>query len=140
MQFLFELLDLGLADVGVKSFLHLFFQLVLSLPEENLPFAFYDLVHELCLFLPDDINVVLQLGGFVLHFLELLDELALQVDILVLEFGLFIRVEGDVVVELVHFLLQPLEIDSYLSDFLLVAFVVVVESLFLLLQNHLLVL
>lgn len=86
MQLFLELLDLGLADVGVEGLLHLFFQLVLSLPEENLPFTFYDLVHEFRLFLPDDIDVVLQLGCFVLHFLELLDELTLEVDILVLEF------------------------------------------------------
>lgn len=75
-----------------------------------------------------------------LHFLQFFYELAFEVNILVFELALFVRVGGDVVVEFVHFLLQPLEVDADLGNLLLEVLVVHVQSLLLLLHDHLLVL
>lgn len=75
-----------------------------------------------------------------LHFLQFFYELAFEVNILVFELALFVRVGGDVVVEFVHFLLQPLEVDADLGNLLLEVLVVRVQSLLLLLHDHLLVL
>lgn len=84
MEFLLQLLDFGLSDVGVQSFLHFLLELILPLPKQYLPFALNNLVHKVCLLLPNDVNVVFELGCLVLHLLELLDELTLQIDVLIL--------------------------------------------------------
>lgn len=75
-----------------------------------------------------------------LHFLQFFYELAFEVNIFVFELALLVRVGGDVVVEFVHFLLQPLEVDADLGNLLLEVLVVRVQSLLLLLHYHLLVL
>jgi hypothetical protein len=84
MQFLLELLDFWLADIGIEGFLHLLFELVLALPEKDLSFALYDLIYEFCLFFTDDIDVEFQFGGLVFHLFQFLYELAFQVYVLVL--------------------------------------------------------
>lgn len=61
-----------------------------------------------------------------LHFFELLNKLAFQVDVLVLQFLLFVGVIGDIVVELIHLLLQSLQTDLYFIYFLLKGTVAVI--------------
>ena len=67
MKLFFELLDLRLSNIGIKSLLHFFFKLIFSLPEEDLSLALYDLIHELGFFLSDYINVVFKFSGFMFH-------------------------------------------------------------------------
>jgi hypothetical protein len=84
MQFCLQLFDLGLANVGVEGLLHLLLELVLAFPEEDLSLTLLYLLHEIGLLFVDDVDVVLEFGGLLFHFLEFFDELALKVDILVL--------------------------------------------------------
>ncbi len=90
MEFLPEFFDFALSEVGVESFLHFLLKLIFPFPEQDLSFALHDLVHELCLFLTNDIDIVFQLYGLVLHFLQFLYELTLQIDVLVLELALLV--------------------------------------------------
>ena len=84
MKFFGELLDLWLTHIRIEGLLHLFFQLILSLPEEDLSLAFDDFVHEVCFFLPDLININLESNCFLLHIFQFFHEFTLKVYILVL--------------------------------------------------------
>ncbi len=75
-----------------------------------------------------------------LHLLQLLDELALQVHVLVFQLLLLVTIVRNIVVEFVHFLLQSFEVDFDLLYFLLEVLVAFVEADLLLLHYHLLVL
>lgn len=77
MEFLLEFFDLRLSDIGIERLLHLLLELVLALPQQDLPLALYNFIHELSLLLADDIDIVLQLSGLMLHLLQLLNKLAL---------------------------------------------------------------
>lgn len=73
------------------------------------------------------------------HLLQLFDEFALQVNILIFKFALLIGIQGDVIIEFIHFLLESLEVDSYLCDFPFEVCIAVIETLLFLLHNRLLV-
>ena len=139
MEFLFELFDFGLADIGVEGFLHFAFELVLSFPEENLSLAFDNFIHEFGFFFSDLVDVDFELDGLAFHFLELFDEFRLQVDVFILKFGLFVAIDGNSIIEFVHFLLQTFEVNFNFLDFLLEGSVIVIQSGLFLLHNSLLV-
>jgi len=79
--------------------------LIFPFPEENLPFTLHDLIHQLGLFLSYFIDIYLKFNGLSFHLFKFLDELALKIDILILEFTLFIAIDSDIIVKLIHFLL-----------------------------------
>ena len=135
MDLLLELLDLLLAVVGVEGLLHLLLQMDLALPEQYLLLGLDDLGEQLGLLIFDPVDLDLQVHGLLLHVLELLDELGLDVVILVVELGLLLAVLGDLVVQPVHLRLQVLQIVLNLRDLLLVLPVGVLQSQLLLLQN-----
>jgi hypothetical protein len=140
VEFLFELFDFGLADIGVEGFLHFAFELVLSFPEENLSLAFDNFIHEFGFFFSDLVDVDFELDGLAFHFLELFDEFRLQVDVFILKFGLFVAVDSNGVIELVHFLLESFEVNFDFLDLFFEGTVVIVESGFLLFHDGLFVL
>jgi hypothetical protein len=86
VKFLFELLNFRLPNIWIKSLLHFTFELVLSLPQQNLSFTLNNFIHEFSLFFSDLINVNFKFDGLSFHFLKLFNELRLKVDIFVLKF------------------------------------------------------
>jgi hypothetical protein len=140
VKFLFELFDLRLTDVGVEGFLHFALKLVLSFPEKDLSFALNDFIHEFGFLLSDFVDVDFELDGLTFHFFEFFDEFGLEVDVLILKFGLFVTVDRNGIVEFVHFLLESFEIDFNFLDFLLKCAVVIIEPRLLLLHDGLFVL
>ena len=73
------------------------------------------------------------------HLLKLFDQFTFQVDILVLKLSFFVSIVCDSIVEFFHFLLKSFKTDPNLCDFLFKLAIVLVESHFLLLHDHLLV-
>jgi hypothetical protein len=74
-----------------------------------------------------------------LHLFELLNKLTLQVYILILKLLLFVAVQSDCIIQLVHFLLQPLEVNFNLIYLSFEVLVVLVKTTLLLLHYSLLV-
>jgi hypothetical protein len=102
--------------------------LILSFPQQNLSFTLNDLIHEFSLFLSDLIDVDLKFDGFSFHFLEFFNEFRLKVNVFVLKFRLFVAVDGDCVIQFVHFLLKSFEIDFDFLDLFFKGAVVIIES------------
>ena len=130
--------DLSLTNGWVQSILHLFFKLVLALPEQNLLLSINDVNQDVTLLLLELRDLVLQLDGLVLHLLELLLELHLDVEVVVGELLLPLVVLVDHIVQLVHLEDLVLLGNLQLSDLLVVRLDVVVDADLLLLQDGLL--
>jgi hypothetical protein len=129
-----------LAYVGIKCLLHFLLKLKLSFPEENLALAFHNFIHEVCLLFSDDVYIVFKFSSLMLHLFQFFNELAFQIDILILKFLLLIAIDSDVVIQLIHLLLEALEVDSYFIDFPLEVAVALIQSDLFLLHNRLLIL
>ena len=102
MDFLLHRDDLSLTDGRVKSVLHLFLKLVLAFPEEDLLLSVDDVDEDVGLLLLELSDLILKLDRLVLHFLELLLELHLDVEVVISELLLPLVVLVDEVIELVH--------------------------------------
>ena len=139
MKLFLKLFDFSLPDTGVNYILHLFLQLILSLPKQNLPFTLNNLIHELSFLLSNYIDVILKLGCLMFHLLKFFDQFTFQVDILVLKLSFFVSIVRNSIVELFHLLLKSFETDPNFCDFLFKLAIVLVKSHFLLLHDHLLV-
>jgi len=63
--------------------LHLFFELDLPLPEQDLAFGFYDLGEDICLLLLEVGDVVFKLDALILELLEFLLELVFNIEVIV---------------------------------------------------------
>ena len=112
MDLLFHCNNFCLSNSWVQSILHLFLKLILALPEKNLLFGLDYLDQNVRLLLLQLSDLVLELDGFVLHLLQLLFELHLNVEVIVCESLLTLVVLVNQVIELVH-----LEDLVFLSDF-----------------------
>ncbi len=130
--------DLSLTDSWVQSVLHLFLKLVLSLPKQDLLFSVDDVNQNVTLLLFQLSDLVLEFDGFVFHLLELLLELHLDVEVVVAEFLLALIVLVDHIVQFVHLEHLVLLGDFQLTDVLVVALYIVVDTDLFLLQNGLL--
>lgn len=138
MNFLLHGNDLALANRRVQSVLHLFLELVLALPKENLLLSIDDIDQDVTLLLLQLGDLILQLDGFVLHLLELLLKLHLDVKVIVREFLLLLVVLVDQVVELVHLEDLVLLGDFEFTDGFVVTLNLRVYPDLLLVQNRLL--
>ena len=130
--------DLRLTDCWVQSVLHLFLELVLSLPEQDLLFGIDDVNQDIALLLLQLSDLILELDRLVLHLFELLLEFHLNVEVVVGQLLLTLVVLVDHVIELVHLKDLVLLGDLELSDLLVVSLDVVVDANLLLLKDRLL--
>ena len=121
MDFLLHRDDLSLTDGRVKSVLHLFLKLVLAFPEEDLLLSVDDVDEDVGLLLLQLGDLVLELDRLVLHFLELLLKLHLDVEVVISELLLPLVVLVDEVIELVHLEDLVLLRNFELADSLLMA-------------------
>ena len=135
MDLLLHSNDFSLTNGWVKSILHLFFKLVLALPEEDLLLSFDDFDENVTLLLLELSDAVLKLDGLVLELLQLLLELHLDVEVIVCELLLLLVVLVDQIVELVH--LKGLVLLSHFqfSDALVVSLNFAVNADFLLVKD-----
>mmetsp|Transcript_44214 Transcript_44214/g.58684 ORF Transcript_44214/g.58684 Transcript_44214/m.58684 type:complete len:424 (-) Transcript_44214:863-2134(-) len=138
MDFLLHRNDLSLADGRVEGVLHLFLKLVLALPEEDLLLSIDDIDQNITLLLFELGDLVLKLDRLVLHLLQLLLELHLNVEVIVRELLLPLVVLINEVVELVH--LEDLVFlgDLQLANCLVVALNFRIDSDLLLVKDGLL--
>ena len=127
--------DLSLTNGWVKSVLHLFLKLILALPEEDLLFSLDNFDQDITLLLFELGDLVLKLDRLILHLLKLLLELHLDVEVVSRELLLATVVLIDLTVELVH--LEDLVLLGHLqlSDFLVMALNLRVNSNFLLVKD-----
>ena len=127
--------DLSLTNGWVKSVLHLFLKLILALPEEDLLFSLDNFDQDITLLLLELSDLVLKLDRLILHLLKLLLELHLDVEVVSRELLLATVVLIDLTVELVH--LEDLVLLGHfqLSDLLVVAFDLRIDSNFLLVKD-----
>ena len=127
--------DLSLTNGWVKSVLHLFLKLILALPEEDLLFSLDNFDQDITLLLFELGDLVLKLDRLILHLLKLLLELHLDVEVVSRELLLATVVLIDLAVELVH--LEDLVLLGHfqLSDLLVVALDLRVDSNFLLVKD-----
>ena len=127
--------DLSLTNGWVKSVLHLFLKLILALPEEDLLFGLDNFDQDITLLLFELGDLVLKLDRLILHLLKLLLELHLDVEVVSRELLLATVVLIDLTVELVH--LEDLVLLGHfqLSDLLVVALDLRVDSNFLLVKD-----
>ena len=102
VDFLLHRHDLGLTNGWVKSVLHLFLELILALPEKNLLFGLNDFNENVRLLLLELSDLILKLDGLVLHLLQLLLELHLDVEVIIREPLLTLIVLVNQVVQFVH--------------------------------------
>ena len=127
--------DLSLTNGWVKSVLHLFLKLILAFPEEDLLFGLDNFDQDITLLLFELGDLVLKLDRLILHLLKLLLELHLDVEVVSRELLLTTVVLIDLTVELVH--LEDLVLLGHfqLSDLLVVALDLRVDSNFLLVKD-----
>ena len=130
--------DLRLTNGWVQSVLHLFLELILPLPEQDLLLSIDDVNQNVTLLLLKLGDRILELDRLVLHLLEFLLEFHLNVEVVVSQLLLTLVVLVDHIIELVHF--EHLVLLGYLelSDLLVVSLDVVVDANFLLLKDRLL--
>ena len=135
MDLLLHRNDFSLTDGRVKGILHLFFKLVLALPEQDLLLCFDDLDQDVTFLLLELGDAVLKLDGLVLELLQLLLELHLNVEVVVCQLLLLLVVLVDQIVELVH--LKGLVLLSHFqfSDALVVSLNFAVNADFLLVKD-----
>ena len=135
MDFLLHGDDLSLTNGWVKSVLHLFLKLILAFPEEDLLFGLDNFDQDITLLLFELGDLVLKLDRLILHLLKLLLELHLDVEVVSRELLLATVVLIDLAVELVH--LEDLVLLGHfqLSDLLVVALDLRVDSNFLLVKD-----
>jgi len=127
--------NFSLSNRRVKSVLHLFLELVLALPEKDLLFSLDHIDDNVGLLFLQLSDLVFELDRLVLHLLELLLELHLNVEVVVGELLLLLVVLEDQVVEFVHLEDLVLLSDLELYNILAVHLDVTVDPDFLLIQN-----
>lgn len=135
MDFLLHGDNLSLTNGRVQSILHLFLELVLALPQKDLLLSIDDVNENVTLLLLKLGDLVLQLNGLILHLLELLFELHLDVEVVVSELLLSFIVLVDQVIKLVHLEDLIFLSDFKLSDFLAMAIDLRIDSDLLLVQD-----
>ena len=128
--------DLRLTNSWVKSVLHLFLKLILALPEKDLLFGLNNFDQDVTLLLFELGDLVLELDRLILHLLELLLELHLDVEVVSRELLLATVVLVNLTVELVH--LEDLVLLGHLqlSDLLVVVLDFRIDSNFLLVEDR----
>ena len=128
--------DLRLTNSWVKSVLHLFLKLILALPEKDLLFGLDNFDQDVTLLLFELGDLVLELDRLILHLLELLLELHLDVEVVSRELLLATVVLVNLTVELVH--LEDLVLLGHLqlSNLLVVVLDLRIDSNFLLVEDR----
>ena len=120
MDLLLHRNDFSLSDGWVQGVLHLFLKLVLAFPKEDLLLSLNDVNQDVTLLLLQLSDLVLKLNGLILHLLELLFELHLNVEVIISQLLLPFIVLVNQVIQLVHLKHLVLLRDFQLTDRLVV--------------------
>ncbi len=135
MDFYFHGHNFGLTNVGVKSLLHLSFELNLTLPKQYLSLSLNNLSQNVGFFFFKSRYLTLKFDAFILELLQLLFELIFNVEVIIRHFCLLGRVLIVEIVKLIHLKIEVFKCDFKWAYLLLVSLYWVDKSQLLLLKN-----